>query len=559
MDESSDRLDEVVEEYAANRITRREALKRAGVLGLGAATLGPLLARVLPSSVAAASEAPGNSGQAAPKHGGTFREGYDRDFTPPNPVANNWADPDFNALFEALVIRNPEGQIVPMLADHFTSGPQGWTFHLRKGLKFQSGAPVTPAVVVEDFNLFRSPKTGQNGPFWTPIYDVAAQGENVVCKTHHEFQAFQETVATEYSYIMNPTTWKAQGSKYGTKPTDGTGPFVLSSYVPGQHVIAKRWNGYPGSVVPFFRNKGKAYLDAIEWVPITDATQRAPQIQTGLVDAVKNPPPQDVATLKADKNLVVLEFQELSNFFLSVNLGDTALGFDDLRVRQAISHAIDREAIVKAVFLGHAAATYGPAMTRWKWYNPAVEQYNKFDTALAGHLLDEAGWKMGSSGVRTKNGKPLAFTTFNLTDTTQNQVMAAIAQMLAKVGVHMTVKSLASAAFYPELTQKTTSYALKWLWSSPIDVVALFVAFYQPKTAALNSVYDAFNAWQTAGNSPQLKAAALSYQQAFAKLIPLIPIYTQNTIWVHNKNVVGWQPNQANLYPFYNDVYLQNA
>jgi peptide/nickel transport system substrate-binding protein len=558
VDESSERVSDVVEEYATSRITRREALKRAGVFGLGAAALGQLLAGGLPSAAAAAALRPERTGATA-KRGGTFREGYDRDFTPPNPVANNWADPDYNALFEALVIRNPEGQIVPMLADRFSSTPTGWTFHLRQGLKFQSGTPVTPAAVVEDFDLFRSPKTGQNGPFWTPIYDVVAQGPNIVCKTHHPFQAFQETVATEYSYIMNPTTWKAQGAKYGTEATDGTGPFVLSSYVPGQHAIAKRWNDYPGSVVPFFANKGKAYLDAIEWIPITDATQRAPQIQTGLVDAVKNPPPQDVATLKADKNLVVLEFQELSNFFLSVNLGDTTHGFDDLRVRQAISHAIDREAIVKAIFLGHAAATYGPAMTRWKWYNPAVENYNQFNTGIANSLLDEAGWKMGSSGVRTKHGKPLAFTTYNLTDTTENQVMAAIAQMLAKVGVKMTVSSLASAAFYPKLTAKTTSYALKWLWSSPIDVVALFVAFYQPKTASISPVDDAFNAWQTAATTAQLKAAALNYQEHFAKLIPLIPIYTQNTIWVHNKNVVGWQPNQANLYPFYNDVYLKNA
>jgi ABC-type transport system substrate-binding protein len=131
--------------------------------------------------------------------------------------------------------------------------------------------------------------------------------------------------------------------------------------------------------------------------------------------------------------------------------------------------------------------------------------------------------------------------------------------MLAKVGIQMTVQSLASAAFNPKLTNKTTSYAFKWLWSSPIDVVALFVQFYQPELAALKPVYDAFTTWQTAGNTAQLQSAAMAYQTTFAQLIPLIPIYTQNTIWVHKQNVVGWQPNQANLYPFYNDVWLKNA
>lgn len=549
-------ISEVVDQYASKRLSRRDVLRQAGILGISASVIGPVLAACGSSSP---SPSASSTSSGVPKSGGTFREGYDRDFTPPNPVRNNWADPDYNALFEAPVMRNPEGAIVPMLADQFSSGPTGWTFHLRSGLKYQSGAPVTTDSVVEDFNLFRNPKTGQNPPFWTPITDVTAEGQNIVLKTKQPFQAFQETIVTEYSYIMNPATWKAQGSKYGTQPTDGTGPFTLTSYVPGQHVIASRWEDYPGSIVPFFANKGKAHLDQIQWIPITQASQRAPQIQTGLVDAIKNPPPQDVATLKANKNLNVLEFQELSNFFLSVNLGETSLGFDDLRVRQAISHAIDRQSIVSSIFLGHAAATYGPVMTRWKWYNPAVEQYNQYDVNLAKSLLDQAGWKSGPNGIRVKNGKPLSFTTYNLTDQTENQVLQAISQMLAKVGIQMQVASLASAAFYPKLTNKVTSYAFKWLWSSPIDVVALFVQFYQPQVAALKPVNDAFTAWQTAGSTSELQQAAMDYQQTFAKLIPLIPIYTQNTIWVHTQNVVGWQPNQANLYPFYNDVWLKNA
>ncbi len=561
MDRSPDGLQEVVGEYVDRRISRRDLLKRAGLLGVTAAVVGPLVA----SGAAGASTArPGAAEReslprSTPRRGGRFREGYDRVFTPPDPVANAWADPDYNALFEALVMRNPAGEIVPMLADSFSSGPHGWTFHLREGLHFQSGAPLTPAAVVEDFKLFLSPKTGQNGPFWTPITSVSSHGQNILCATKHPFRAFQETVTTEYSYIMDPATWKADGASYGTGATNGTGPFILTSFSPSEHVIAKRWEEYPGSIVPFFQNKGKAYLDSIEWISITDASERAPQIQTGLVDAIKNPPPQDVLTLKDNPDIVVLEYQELSNFFLSVNLGDEALGFNDLRVRQAISHAIDRKAIVESIFLGHAVATYGPVMTKYKFYNPAVEKFNQFNLGLAEHLLDEAGWKKGSSGIRTKNGKHLSFKTYNLTDETQNQVMQALSQMLANVGIEMQVESLSQAAFYPKLTAKTTSYAFKWLWSSPIDVSVLFVEFYQPQVSALKPLYKQYAAWQDAANATQLKETAYAYQAVFAELVPLIPIYTQNTIWAHTTNVVGWQPNQANLYPFYNDVWLRNG
>jgi peptide/nickel transport system substrate-binding protein len=176
-DQSAGAIETLVAQHASRQLSRRSLLKRAGALGLTAGAIGPLLA------ACGTSASPGASASGKPVRGGTFKEGYDRDFTPVNPVANAWADPDYNAFYEALVIRTPEGQIVPMLADKFSSSASGWTFHLRQGLKFQSGAPVTPQAVIEDFDLFRSPKTGQNGPFWGPITSVTAQGEDIVCAT----------------------------------------------------------------------------------------------------------------------------------------------------------------------------------------------------------------------------------------------------------------------------------------------------------------------------------------------------------------------------------------
>ena len=226
MDRSPDGLENALGEYAAHRISRRDLLKRAGLLGVAAAVLGPLVA-----SGTAGATTPGRRPglrrryRARQKAAAISAKGYDRIFTPPDPVANAWADPDFNALFEALVMRNPEGQIVPMLADTFTSGPHGWTFHLRDGLHFQSGAPLTAAAVAEDFNLFRSPKTGQNGPFWTPVTDVTANGQDIICSTTHPFQAFQETVTTEYSLHNGPRYVESGWRKLWYKGDQRYGPF----------------------------------------------------------------------------------------------------------------------------------------------------------------------------------------------------------------------------------------------------------------------------------------------------------------------------------------------
>jgi len=541
-------------QLAASGVSRRGFLQSSVALGISAGVASTFLAAC--SNDDGGADADASAGP--PQSGGVFREGYDRDLTPPDPVMNAWADPTFNAFYEAVIIRNPEGSPVPMLASEFESGASGWDFTMRDGLSFHSGAAVTPEVVVTDFKLFASPETGQNFPWWAPITKISSDGQVVTCATDSDYRAFQETITTEYAYILNPEAREKAGAEYGATVVDGTGPFTMDDFSP-QGCTGSRWDDYPGSITPFFQNKGVAYLDGIEWIPITEASQRANELESGNVDAVKNTPPQDVERLTSNSDLVVVEFQELSNFFLSVNLGDNKLGFDDINVRQAISVAIDRQAIVDSIYLGHAAATYGPVPPGFKWYNPAVEPLNAFDPDRAATLLDEAGWTVGSGGVREKNGTKMSFTTLQMAESTEESVMQAVSEMLKDVGIDMKVSALEAAAFFPKLTVDTTSYAFKWLWSGVVDVSALFVQFYQPTDAEGSEVtLAAYQPWVEASTEEELQAAAESYQVVFAEQLPLIPIVTPNTVWASNKKVVGWTPNQANLYPFYNDVWLNN-
>ena len=214
-----------LQELAAAGVSRRGFLKSAMALGVSASFASSFLAAC---SSSGSSTSPSGSTTGSAKPGGTFREGYDRELTPPDPVQNAWADPTFNAFYEALVIRNPEGSPVPMLASSFTSGPTGWQFTLRDSLKFHSGAPVTPEVVVTDFKLFANPKTGQNFPWWAPITAITSSGQVVTCATKSDYRAFQETITTEYAYILNPAAREKAGAQYGASVVDGTGPFKYS-------------------------------------------------------------------------------------------------------------------------------------------------------------------------------------------------------------------------------------------------------------------------------------------------------------------------------------------
>jgi peptide/nickel transport system substrate-binding protein len=550
-----DRVEEIVGEYHDKGIDRREFFKRAGALGISMSAASALLA----SPAFARRE--GVDAVLAPgvRRGGTFIEGYDRDFTKMDAVQSGWADPGYNAIYEYTVIRDPRGKIVPAMAESWRVSADGltWRLKIRDGLKFHSGAPCTAKQVVQNFNIFRGPKTGQNAIFWPPMKISVGPNNTVVIKLKKPDAALPETLATEYSMIENLATRKKLGGKYGAVGEDGTGAFTLAEFTPGKQVRVRAWAGYPGSNIPFLQNHGKAYVDEVRWVPILEPANRANEIKSGTVHAVKNPAGQDVSRLKADKNLVVLEWPALANSFMSPNFELTDLGFDDIRVRQAMSHAIDREGIAKAVFFGNATPTYGPIAPNYTYYNAAVEQFNKFDPGAAQKLLDQAGWIKGSDGIRQKSGKKLSFTHLDWAAQPQGKlIMEAIVPMLQAVGIQMTVKSLESAAFFPAYP-KSQSFGYEWLWSAPVDVLVIFNVIPTPAyNGQLPDLTAAFKQWQTSKTNAQLKAAAYKAQFIWAQKLPKIPIVTRNDIWVYNKKVHGWRPTQTMLYPQYNDVWL---
>ncbi len=549
-------VNNLVADYLASRIGRREFVRQAIILGLSLSSAAAILA-------ACSSSTSSGGGSTAVQKGGTFIEGYDRDFTKMDTVLSGWADPGYFALYEFTMIRDFQGKIVPALFESWTvsSDKLTWTCKVRDNVKFHSGAACTNANVVEDFNLFRDPKIGQNQVFWAGVSDVSAGPNNtVILKLSKPWQAIGETLATEYSMIHNQASRASAGDSYGATVVDGTGPFKLQEFTPGKQVIVARNAAYAGSVIPFLGNKGTAYVDAIKWVPITDPPSRANEMEAGTVMAVKNPAGQDVDRLKANSSLIVQEWASTSNSFIALNCDLTHLGFDQVDVRQAISHAIDREGIVKSVFFGHAVATYGPLNPNFKWYEKGVEAFNQYDQAKSKSLLDGQGWTVGSDGIRVKNGQRLSFTHYNWAQQSDGApVMEVVSASLKQVGVEMKIVSLESATFFPHWNDSAESFGYEWLWSSPIDVLVIFATIPSKKyNGNMSDLQAAFDAWQSAATDAQLEAAARKAQLIWAEKLPKIPVVTPNNIWVQNKKVHGWKPSQSMLYPLYNDVWFEH-
>lgn len=555
MSEAQDGLTSLIDDYMARRIDRRGFFGQAIQFGLATSSIAAILAACTSGS--------SSNGNTTPQKGGTLVEGYDRPFSKMTTVNAAWIDPTHEAMLESLTIQDPTGKFVPSLASAITTNADAsvWRFKLRPGLKFHSGVPVTLQTVVDNFKLFRS-DAGQNAPWWAPVKDVSIQGDELVVTCTHPYLALHDTLQNEFSNIFNNKAQDSAGDSYGTTVVDGTGPFTFVSFTPDQ-VVGKRWEGYPGTGVPWFQNKGKAYLDGVKWIAIKEAANRANELLGGTAHVVKNPLPSDIANLKANNNFTLYEQQSIENLVFGLNWQKTDLDFDKEPVRQAISMAIDRKSIVNSILLGHGAATFGPFPTNYKWYEKGVEQYNQFDAAKAGSLLDSAGWTMGPGGVRQKSGRKMSFTLINMTDATRNLVADAVVSMLQKVGVQVKVSNLEAGAFFSALSAKPDAYFFQWLWVSPpnlMDVLTdpAFIPAPNWAHASVPEVTAALQAWLHASTDAELEKAARQIQLTTAQHVPVIPLYTPNVVWAVSKKVHGYVPTTTNLYPFYNDVWLEH-
>ena len=227
---------------------------------------------------------------------------------------------------------------------------------------------------------------------------------------------------------------------------------------------------------PTSRNKGKAYLDGIRWEAILEAAQRAVRIENAEIDTLRNPALQDVARLETNPDLSVSSFSEPSGYILSTNFERTDLDFHELAMRQAISHAIDRQAIVTALLADLGSPLYGPITPADVFYDPAVEEFNQFDLDQAKSMVAELGWTPGDDGILTKNGVRHAFSLVVQAESFNRDLASVLQASLAELGMEVTIEALDRRLLLRQARPRGADSSLfYYLWPVPIDVVILFV------------------------------------------------------------------------------------
>ena len=564
----------------SRRLSRRQLLTSAGAAGVGIGGLALVgcgddddddaAEPTAAAEPAAAAEAAPAEAAMEPVRGGVLREGYDRGSERMDPITTLWWDAaSFPVVHETLFALDADGKNLPLVAKGWEISDDGltWIFSIREGLKFHTGTPINAQTVTASLNWTNNPDGGGFiHLFWGPVESITEGSDNtVVLKLAHPFVGFFAVANNGYATIFDSALWEQLGGEYGLTGQDGgSGPFTLSDYVPGSHLEVARWAEYPGSTLPFQSNQGPPYLDGIRWVDVKEPATRAQELEAGNIDALHGPAFADVQRLKDNPDFNVIENLSSGHYFMGLNHARTNLGFNDPRVREAISHAIDREAIVNSVFFGFGEAAYSFVPTNDLYYEPGTVEFGRYDPALAAQLLDAAGWTMGSGGIRESGGQRLSFTIETETSAEEVQVTQVVQEFLRDVGVEMNFTPT-DTVFGDLIGGDIDGYMFENLWHDMIDGTVLWAhgqfigGCCNGSNADVPAVNQGFDEWQRAASLAERETASRKIQLAAAELTPFLPIVTRSSIWVHHNRVHGWNPFKTNLYPFYQDVWVEPA
>ena len=461
-------------------------------------------------------------------------------------------------VFSALWVAQPDGSLLPDLALEIPSIENGgisedglvWTVRLRDDVQWHDGTPFTAHDVKFSLELinadgFRSrTRVGHE-----LLEEVTVIGDHEV--SWRMSAAFSPYLALLANTHMVPRHLLEGAEDPNQTPFDnapvGTGPFKWGSRTSGDNIVLVANENYHGD---------GPYLEQAVLKYVPDMTSLYAQFQTGQVDTViisgipqnfyeeaKDLPDRDVFIAPSGNIELVMP-----------NLEHPALG--EKAVRQALYHAINKDVIIDAIYYGVPEATESFA-PRESWaFNPDLPEH-VYDPEKANALLDEAGWARDGSGMRSKNGVPLAF---EISTTTGNQLREQVQQFLmqdwAAIGVGLTIENLPAAViwgdFYVQSQFESLLVGTTFRTGLDPDPAARFASTAIPKKGGSGGNY---MQWENEEVDALLKEGQETFdierrkeiyyrlQEIVREELPILPIWQYAPVEGVKKGLVGFAPN----------------
>ncbi len=472
------------------------------------------------------------------------------DLTPNNALAAH--------IFDSLVLQDEMQQLKPALATSWENdGKNRWTFKLRPGVSFSNGKPFSAEDVVFSFCRTLKNETKVSGSFADITGNFASvetpDAQTLVINTTTPEPLLPNLLASlgilsasivehgPISYDIGKNcgvtgAWPAVNNFNDGSAAIGTGPYKLKSYVRGSAIELERNPGHWGKAEPWA---------SVRFVPVTNAGPRLAGLLAGDYDVIENPAARDLGRIRSDTRFGHVVTPSTRVIYFQLDVGRDQSPFvkaedgknplKDARVRQAMSLAIDRDAIVKRIMDGAAEPAYQflPTGMFGTLPNPPKLAY---DPAAARKLLAEAGYP---------NGFQITLSATNDRYINDSQITQAVAQYLTQIGIRTEVDAMTRAIYFPRRAKKEFSVALGG-WGSGTGEASSFLRQWAPTPDDAKTIggsnyggykNDEFDKLIRVAISTLDDAKRAELLQQAGKLVladgAFIPLHFESGIWAH--------------------------
>jgi peptide/nickel transport system substrate-binding protein len=457
-----------------------------------------------------------------------------------------------NQVYEALTRRMKDLSMGPSLATEWTQAtPLIWRFKLRPGVKFHDGTPFTADDVVFSMQRLRDPNSPHRVYANAVGIPKAVDPLTVIFTLDKPNPILPEMLGnlyimsrrwSEQNRVTRPLDFKNREESYASQNANGTGPFMLVSRQPGVKTVFKRnpnwWGKFEGNLQEFV------------FMPISNDATRTAALISGEIDFVIDPPPRDLARLRTLPQLKVLDGEENRLVYVGMDQSRDKLlyanvpgdknPFKDVRVRRALYHAIDIEAIKSKLMSGYSVPTGGLTSSPRGGYNdPKVETRLPYDLTQARKLLAEAGYP---------DGFEVTMDCPNNRYINDERICIALASMWAQIKVKVKVNALPRTLFFPKAEKFDTSLYLAGWGGGSTDAEVMLTPVLRNRGeqgvgvsnygGSINNEGDALAAASTVETDlkkrESLVKAAL---QSFREQVNIIPLHRQVIPWAMRREV----------------------
>ncbi|MEE4602081.1 MAG: peptide ABC transporter substrate-binding protein [Desulfobacteraceae bacterium] len=475
---------------------------------------------------------------------------------------------------EYLIDVNEKGEYVPVLLSEVPSVANGGvsedgltiTYKLKKGVKWSDGQPFTSADVKFTWEALVNPKNlvkSRSG--YELIESVETPDDHTAVVKYKEYYA---PYLTRFAPVLPKHILgeleNMNDAPYNRMPV-GTGPFRVTEWVSGDHITMEK--------NPHYREADQVKIDKLFFKIIPSREVGIAQIQAGDIDGVWDLIEAQIPMMEKNPEVSLCLSNALVSERLIMNHSSPVAPNNgnpdfphpilaDLRVRQAIEYAVDKNTIIDKLLYGKARPGTTEIPDGWA-HNPDVKP-TEYDPEKAKQLLEETGWKPGPDGIRQKDSTRLRL---KITTTTGNKLREMVQQVLLAqmkaVGIEFYIENVPSSVLFGswsnDADRKKGRYDILMYTTGPgIDPHQQYEGYFHskniPTEANGGSGYNytrhrdaELDKWlDLAGKAPSMEKRAEAYRKAqerVAQIVPHIYLYRRVNVHAFRNNIKGWKPN----------------